>query len=382
MLKYRIFILCFFGMAASAQQSSNFGVEFTTGLGSVVPHRENLGYLGRSFYPNIELALTFAPNPEKDWVKRHGNPQLGLTYHHSYYTDTLLGQAHAIYPWYRNRLFSLRGKHRLYYRVGFGFGYLTRTFANNEANTVISRPINVAFDGRVEYAYRISGNREIGVNYGFYHFSNAATRKPNYGLNHQMLMLRYATGFLPDFNKRQRIPHESKAYEWLLLGNFATRQNRPNDPTDLIGNVNIEFNLRVKGSFRYGIGFSVFYQAFEKQYDRFVNEFGDPNRFDHPGYNWDELLTYGTYLNSEWIFDRLSAVFQFGVLLNRSYATLEAYHDYGKGLHTHYMNMNRSLFFHRIGFRYRANDHILLNVTLKTYFAQAVYPEFGLGFRL
>lgn len=347
------------------------------GVSTFRPHRSEM-HLSQRGFGHIDASLIYYTKGNKAWSADNKAPRVGLRYAYFAFPDAAMGQAHGLNgfvskDFYRTDVF------RWYWQLGFGLGYLTQTFdeESNPRQNAISSNLNVYADGRMGVAYAFSG-QEIHLGVLGFHFSNAANLLPNSGMNFVGAYL----GWSPKVkvNKPELSPQmPDKRYEWLIGFNAWARQASPGRPHDFISNGYVEFNRRMTPNYQLGLGVNLFYEGYEKVYDRWAGYWGDGG---HPTYAWHELLASGVYINNEWMMDRFSTYLHFGAYTHGQWRSLSAFADYGQGPYEHQIAFIRSDIFHRLGFRYRLTDHLTWNMSMLTHFFKARYTEMGLALRL
>ncbi|MCH8546015.1 MAG: acyloxyacyl hydrolase [Cryomorphaceae bacterium] len=341
------------------------------------PHRSEI-HLSQRGFAHVDASLIYYTQGDKLWSANNKAPRVGLRYAYFAFPDEAMGQAHGLNAFlskdfYRSDVF------RWYWQMGFGLGYLTQTYdeVSNPRQVAISSNLNVYADARMGVAWHLR-QQELHLGFLGFHFSNAANMLPNSGMNFIGTYL----GWSPKVkvNKPEMAPQmPSKRYELLVGLNAWARQASPERPHDFVSNGYIEFNRRMTPNYQLGLGVNLFYEGYEKVYDRWASDWGDGG---HPSYAWHELLASGVYVNNEWMMDRFSVYLHFGAYTHGHWNTLTAYADYGQGPYEHQIAFIRSDIFHRLGFRYRLTEHLTYNLSMLTHFFKARYTEMGVALRL
>lgn len=354
--------------------------------GEVLPHRENVASVGPLALRSLVLDYSRQTGAGQSWAAAHRYPALGLSAYYNQFASPSLGFGFSLLPHLHYR-FALFGSRRWYghYHLGFGVAWLSERYDSlrNPDNQNISTPLNVAFDFRLGLNYRLNPQWHLRLQGGLLHYSNGASRLPNYGIN----LSQWQLGLEYRWGKAQALPSPStQAKPWqreglLLLMQAGRRQLLEDLQYYPVQNFNLEQNWRVNEATRLGLGLAVFNDATHQEYRAWADKWGDG---EDPDRAWYQSLNAGPYLNYELVFNRFSALLQTGFYLLGAYRPFEATIDYdGDGVDfVHRVRLNRTYLFNRVGFRYCLGQHYLFNLSLKTHLFQAQYIELGIGYRL
>ena len=345
-------------------------------------HRADM-HIPNTAFLNVDVGVTYHPSGEKAWAYNNNLPRVGIRYGYFHFPDEeLMGRGHALYANLSKDLVRIEN-HRIYYELGMGLGLLTRIYdpVDNPKQNAISSPLNVYVDAR--FGYRLQWKGEWTIGGQLFHFSNAANRKPNSGMNFFGYFVGYSTLF-PQVSvadkSQQKAAFSQKKNQVLVGGLISMRQHDFQAPHDVIGNIFVEKNWQLAPNYRLGIGGQVFYEAYEKVYSRWQKRWGDPVFFQDVA--WHQTLSGGIYINNEWVFDRFSIFFHKGVYIFGQNQRYETFADYGQGPVNHGINFNQSIFFHRLGYRYKVSQNLSLQLSMFTHFAKARYTEIGFTYEL
>lgn len=327
--------------------------------GFIIAHRGNMGNLIKGHTRMLEMVYSKPTYGNKAWQQIYHYPSLGVSF---LYADLAnpkqLGNVTAVFPHINFGL--IRAKHfKLNLRVGHGLGYFEKTFntydnyKNNAISSHLNPMVNFQLESQLKFSNRISMENGIAVT----HFSNGAYKIPNLGLN----ILTVNTGFTYQFGpadrvfKRENIPLPRRHMEISLMVNGALKEILPiGGPKyaiySLIGTIEKQLDYKNK----VGLGLDLFYNSslFPKLIRDSINISTNASILQS-GLN----LSYGLTIH------RITILVSMGAYIHSKYK--------GDGY-----------LYHRIGTRYRINNFLILNATLKTHFAVADHWELGIGYLL
>ncbi len=184
-----LFALFLLGAAAKAQDypwlsNNNIMVEARGHYGFFYHHHFEMERFNAHF-PAFEASVYQGSFGRKEWQTLYNYPYIGFTFYHSSLGNfEELGEAYALYPFINYPL--LRGEtSQLTLKLGVGAAYLTRCFDHleNPYNFSIGSHFNAAVNLSFEFRQEITPRLMAVASFGLTHFSNGATKSPNYGLN-------------------------------------------------------------------------------------------------------------------------------------------------------------------------------------------------------
>jgi hypothetical protein len=362
--------------------SERLSYDFRLNQAAFRAHRPEM-FLPNDFFYNFDIGLTYHSTGEKAWSYTNNLPRVGLRYAYFHFPDDeLMGRGHALYTNLSNDFFR-SNRHSFFYDLGMGLGWVTRTFdpVENPLQNAMSSRLNVYVDARAGYRFHWNGAWSLGVQ--LFHFSNAANRKPNSGMNFFGYFIGYSTAFptrnFPSDPEKLKM-NEKRDHQLLVGGLISQHQHSYQDPHDFIANVFVEKNFQLSRNYRLGIGGQVFYEAYEKIYHRWARKWGNQEIREA---NWTEGVSTGIYISNEWVLDRFSIFLHKGVYTSGNFREFTTIADYAEGgIFEHRIRFNQSVFFHRLGYRYKINNHLTAQLSMLTHFAKARYTEIGIVYRL
>ena len=163
----------------------------SVGRGFVIPHRTVMRALVQNHATVAEIALTRRHREPGYWQQVYGGPSEGLSVQ---WID--LGNPNELgYGFNLNYLsaFPLNSARSLVFQIGLGAGYLTKTFDRKEnlKNIAIGSALNASIILDLSYRFFRGKATHPSVGIRFNHFSNAAFRAPNLGVNIPNIYLAY-----------------------------------------------------------------------------------------------------------------------------------------------------------------------------------------------
>lgn len=351
---FSLFLAGIFLLPVCAQENLNLGLKAHKGF--IWVHRENMGHLVKG-HPNIfELTVALPTYGEKHWQQIYQYPEVGLSL---LYVDMAnpkqLGAAYSIIP---NINFPLSKNNRvsLSLRAGVGAGYLTRKYdrLGNHKNNAYSTALNGAVNFQLENRINLTEKLSLRTGLAFTHFSNGAYRMPNLGINIVTANtgLHYTIG-----ESRQRIlPDTSvklkKPFNFYIVGITGIKSLfvlGGQYPSYAITSI---FERHVSHKSSFGFGFDLNYNT------SIIDKL---QKLDGISIGKREILQSGMHFSYALNVSRLS------LFIN-------------KGLYLRQVDNHTGKVYHRLGLRYRFNNRIIGNFSLKTHYGVADYFEYGIGY--
>ncbi|HNW70004.1 MAG TPA: acyloxyacyl hydrolase [Bacteroidales bacterium] len=357
-------LICFsFAMAALAQQQQkthlrDLRLDVLGHYGFIVPHHKSMQHLTQSHFPGFEVTLSEQTHGKQLWEQLFKYPIKGIGLFYSPLgNNKALGQGIAVYPYLNFRL--TKGKKvNLYFRIAFGLGYLTNRFdpETNYKNIAIGTHFNAFIQLKYEMRWNMTKRLGLSAGLAFSHFSNAAFKTPNLGINIPTLNIGVSYKLYketPEFIKNE-VPDCNKKWQYEVLGGFGVNElygagGRKYPYFCLTGYFLKPLSLKRQ----LGIGLDVFYsEAVVESLGREGVVLKSKLEAIKPG------LSCAYVMN----FSHLAFIAQFGVYL------------YTKDKSTGY-------FFDRLALQYTVKNHYLFQLGLKTHFAKAEVLELGVGYK-
>ena len=338
-----------------SQEKSEQGFEFRQKLGFLAAHRGALGHLPQETAKAMEFTYFVQTRGSKNWHQAYRQPKVGATlFVGSVGNNDLLGRyiglsGFAELPMLKSNNFEWNWK------MGFGLGYATKSFdpIYNPKNNAIASKINAMV------VIGTKANYNFGKNFATFglditHFSNAAFKVPNFGINLPYLSLGYGRTLSKEKVFNSEIKSNLPMRKWLFgaLGIFSMKEISPVQTKKYPVYSLSLFTQRI---FSQKAGLELSVDLFSKQ-----AILGFEPLVTKTQLSIVQVALFAGYIVP---FERFSFLFGAGAYVRDVY------------------NPDGPVYF-RIGSRYQFPKGILFNFTLKSHFAKADYMELGLGYTL
>lgn len=338
----------------SVAGQNDWGLDLTYKNGFLAAHRTSIAHIPKEMVSALEANWWCDLKEGEGFRKSYSIPRIGFTAIFNQTGNTpLLGYAGGLLanselPFVRtNRLFFSS-------RVGFGVGFVSKVFdqKSNPKNFAVSTHVNAMIIMGLKAGVFFGKNR-LALGADITHYSNAAWKTPNLGLNFMFVSLGYSRvlGQLSQLRYSKKIsdPRGWTSHLYLIGAGkevFPTGGKRY-PIAALYGNVKRTINSKVG----YELGLDVIYRSSTKA---FLPQFSKREI---------DLVQLGVYAGYDFTFDRFSTTVGMG------YYFRDFYEPDGP-------------FYHRIGLRYQCTDKLEVGVVLKSIFGKADYMEYCVGYKL
>jgi hypothetical protein len=320
----------------------------------------------QSHFPAFEFSIQRATWGKSHWEVLYAYPDIGISFWYSPLGGfDELGAAFALYPFINFPL--VRGQSQsLNFRLGIGLGYLTRYFnrLDNFRNFAIGSPINFAGSLYLEYRREISRRITLSGGLGLTHFSNGATRTPNYGLNIVTATLGVAIHLTrPNPRLNKMILPELYTFEFdgkrqldfdagIAIAYKDMRQQY--GESFLVYIIYANLLKQVSWKSKFGIGVDLTYDAS----DKFIIDWeGGSYRGTY------QFVKAGVNAAYQLLIGDLSFVFNFGAYLSG-------------------LERSEGTIYQRLTMRYMVTDHLFASLILNSNWGRAEYVGVGIGYSL
>ncbi len=284
-----------------------------------------------------------------------GNPsQLGQQYSVSYLLNLPLNRSESKLS---ARQLEKSRKHKHWLGLGIGMGYVTRIWnlETNHQAAVIGSHGNVALT--LQYSTRLyqSKNSELRTGLRISHFSNGSYQLPNLGTNNASVFLRYSfNNKNVEMTSKPEIPVWKKYHVSVAALGGVKEITPPTGKKYGVGVLSILGEKRVSYKSSFGLGYDMLYNS---SLQVLMNR-----KLDSP-------ISSGHTI-------------QHGILFSYTLHFNEFELKMQQGIYVHDQYKIDGRFYHRFGLRYLINEHLFVQLTLKTHFAKADYGELGVGWRM
>ena len=347
--------------ALNAQKYYFHQIESGASYGFTVPHRKSLNYIIQNRFAAGSIAYSLKTDGSEPWHHEWRFPEVGVVYMMTGLSNiNVFGFAQSVYGFFGVPVYET-DKVMLKYRIGTGVAYLSDKFESrtNYYNIAIGTHINVHYHFSFvcdlkpwDFPLYLS----TGIH--FNHFSNAAFKKPNLGLN----LISFNTSIkymISEFEyslPKKILPFMNSEYYMTIYYGVGSRQNSTYENINYIVHslvADLSYKINYKRSF--GIGTNLLFDPSLKTAIGIENYKGT-----------HELFRLGFHLSSDiFLTENLVCIFQIG-----SYA-------YNK-----FKDNKKVLIYNRIGIRYIINDYFVANFMIRSHTSVADFAELGFGYRI
>jgi hypothetical protein len=360
------FLLMMLSMSAYGQRFQQYyptSISLKSKVGFLIAHRANMAHLPERNNVGFELEFAQQDKSNTQWDQSYKHPQRGFSLmYQDFGNKEILGHGYSIFG---HTSFPIIQKEKfgfLDFRLGTGFAYVTKPY------DLITNPKNIAIGSHLNGFVNLQFNYNkhfkywhIGAGIEFSHYSNAATKDPNLGLNIPSLNfnLGYDIKSREVYGASKRKTEDSNHDEMMkddfhIYGVFSSKQNQPRHfkatSRPVLG-LTAYYSKALGERWKLDAGLDVFYNGGNRHY------------IDTMVYSISETLQLGVYLGGSIHFYK--AEFIIGI---------------GTYLISHVTPFGR--IYNRLGFRYHFTDNIMGTVAIKAHFGIADYLEVGLGYKL
>jgi len=350
---FTLSILFFLFLDGFSQESKTFKYSITGSAqyGFLIGHHTEMNRLSTRYFPAYTIYAGYKTCGNRPWQRKFHYPELGVgLYYSPLLFNNQMGKAFASYAYFLQN-FGKKPYNNFAFRFGFGLGYITSKFEaqTNNQNIAIGSNVNIFVFFEFKKYFRVAKNVDINIGLGMAHFSNTGVKMPNLGINlaSAQLGLSYLIGE-QDVNSDPVSFNKTDRWSQSVILSFGRRQNRIEMPTSTI--INPRYEAAYALSFKSSLIGSA--DLFFELYDNYQYEFQQGSN------QYEGGIAVGYLLNMT----------QFQVSLQW-------------GVYVYNTNPDYSWYYHRLGFKWFATDHLLFNLSLRSEWATARNVELGLGWR-
>lgn len=335
-----------------SQDSLNWGIEVKPKFGLLLAKRGEVGHLPQSHSVGGEFSFVNYTNGQKKWHSTYNYPTIGATFFIGFPGNReVLGRfigsyAFIDFPFYKS------SRYELFWKVGTGLGYGNKVYDPilNPKNSVISTHVNALVCFGLFQRFFI-GKSYVQVGLDLTHFSNAANKVPNIGINMPFLSLGY--GYRMVNTTRATSMKSTLLYRKILWGLTVIYSGKEIFPTGK-GRLPIyAINTSARYYFKPKLGAEVSLDVVSKQSILRYKPDVQKTQMD--------LIQVGLYAGYILPLDR------FHLLI-------------GMGMNVRDKFQPESFLYHKVGMRYYFSNGIHLNYVLRSNWAKADFFECGIGF--
>lgn len=335
------------------------------------------------YYQALSLSYMVQTDGSKSWHHIYNFPSFGASFYTAdFFNDDELGKPNALYgfislPFIRNNK-SIWG-----YELGLGLTSNWNSYDKytNPYNIAIGSDRTVFIDANLFYTYHIDKRWDIRGSFGFTHFSNGGTKKPNSGIN----LLSPSVAISYNFKDRplliKKIQPKYKSHNEIALQIGAggkheiyENPNMPNDTTTYKGvddrthsylNFSAAYLKQITWRNKFGAGVDLTYdETANSKVIHPINGNENPEVIISDKFNEKFMVgVYGTY---EFTIDRLSIATYMGYLIYRKEISNQS-----------------SKFYQKFGVKYHLKNNMYAGLLVRANnFSVAEVIEWNIGYRI
>lgn len=342
---------------------SNIQIEPRFYYGFIINHHTELEPFN-AHVPAFELTVLKDTYGKKSWERAHNYPFIGISFFYSSLSNhPAVGQAFALYPFITFPILR-KEKDFLGFKIGFGLGYLTKTFdrLENYKNIAIGSHFNVAINLMAEYRRQLNASTSLSAGLSLFHFSNGSIASPNYGLNLPMVSVGFSKRISKPNNKivsrKPTIPRfsyrDNKIFVFNVMGAYASKN---------MGNV-------------FGERYNVFLASVNVL--KYFNEISSLGlSFD---FSWDG--SHVANLERKGIYDAsVITVIRPGIAATYEMSISKLIMCGGVGFYWGGKDRSEGDVYEQLSLKYIFYKNVFVSVTLRAHAARAAFLAGGLGYR-
>jgi len=340
--------------------SPGLTVEAKGHFGFIWAHRQNMSHLVKDHVSGFELNFQRLTSGQLEWHKVFNKPYVGAgILHFDLGNKEELGTGTGFFGYIKFPIIN-RERFLFSYRWGTGIGYVSRPFdrETNYKNIAIGSSLNIFIHALLEAKVKVSKRLSLSAGLAFSHFSNAAYKVPNLGINVPTVSIGalYDIGVVSGDVQELDFPEYDKKLELSALGAFGFKEIGPIEgPKYSIGTASVKVSRQLDRKRKVGLGLDMFY-------DGSIKQIYNLDTVNAPSSSDGDFISYGVHLSHELAFGRFSAFTEMGIYLYSKYK-------------------DDGLLYHKFSYRYLVTDHVFFDVCLKTHWGRAQYMAWGLGYK-
>jgi hypothetical protein len=331
--------------------------------GPMIPKHTDWGdYINDGLnYTALDLRLGFKNTRKSLYNRIYRYPTYGFGLYTVTFRNIYIGKPNAVYA-YADLPFNktyLNGRLNYSYFAAFGLAFNFNPYdpTNNPINQFIGSYNNGYVHVGFTMRYALTPWLDIDASLGLKHFSNGSIKKPNSGLN----FIPFSMGFRSSLNKANfDNPRVEEIPKFIANNHFNIWTSVGAKNYEIGGDIYLKWGfsanyLRQSGyKLRYGLGLDMFY----------AGNGSLPGNWGKDGFI--DKTSFAVVASGEWILKR-----NFSIPLG-----------IGVYLHQNYFNDEPSLYYERVGIRYKFSKQMFTGITLKAHGFKADFFEWTLGYSI
>lgn len=336
------------------------------------------------YYQALNISYFVQSDGRKAWHHIFNFPTYGVSFYNANFFNTEeLGTPTALYGFLGMPL--KRGEKGVFgYELGFGLTYNWEPYDKytNPLNVAIGSNRTVFIDANLFYTYHLGRRWDLRGSFGFTHFSNGGTKKPNSGINliSPAIALSYSFKDRPTLIREIQPEYETHHEVALQIGsgsrniiyenpNTPGDENIPLGTTDLMHSyLNVSAAYLKQANWRNKFGGGIDFTYDETANVTVTNpENGNENPDVLISDKFSEKMMIGLYGTYEFTIDRLSVASYLGYLVYRKEVT----------------NKSDSKLYQKFGIKYHFKNDMYAGLLVRAHnFSIAEVIEWNLGYRI
>ena len=357
-----IFLFYLFGSTINTHAQSRFSddlkVEGAVHFGFNVPEYQMFTYITNDYIRSVNISVVKETKGKNEWEKIFNYPEYGLSlFYSSLGNDDAFGRELSLVPFFRTNIID-KENYKLYNQLGVGLSYVSKKFdaQDNYLNVAVGSKLNLHFNLRFGFRYKLSDKIKLNLGVSFDHFSNANTSEPNLGVNYITAYtgLSYRIGRKTARKNTELRPHIKENY-YNIVANIGGKYSRALSSKKYItSSVSIEAKRRCYKAFHLGLGLDLFYDSSVK--DQLLDA--------EKEYKSIDSFQTGLHLSQTIVYNRISLTLQEGIYIG-FLEKVGGYKVYNRGI-----------------VAYTVNKRFSVRLAMKSHLHILDYPEFGFAYKL
>jgi hypothetical protein len=337
----------------------------------------------------VSLQYGIETDGRKIWQQIYGYPTWGFGIYGVYFHNKdELGTPSSIYGFFDAPFVRFK-KWSVNYEVGFGLAYDWNPYDQdlNPFQYAIGSKNTVFIDAGINVDFMLGKYFDLTAGFTFTHFSNGATKVPNFGINLMAprVGIKYTFKERPEYLKITP-PKYDKEWEYIALLTFSSKQ-LAYDTTQLGGTMghtaetygifafSTGVNKQISRKVKFGLGMDLGYDGAYNSYINYEN--GVVTRMDAGNGTKINLGFYGTF---ELVVHNLSVVVQPGWYVFRAEWEVPEKQEGSADIPP---SRRSGTSYQRIGLKYHIFENMFMGINIRAYdFGIADYIEWNLGYRI
>ncbi len=311
-----------------------------------------------SYYNGMDIRLGFRKGDKNNvYSTVYRRPYLGLGWYSSTFNNANVGNPNAIY-FFLTFPFAFEGNKKLTfsYTAAFGLSYNFNPYdpVENPTNIFVGSYRNCYVHLGFVANYLLSDRWSINGTVGFKHFSNGSFKQPNYGMNliPVGIGVSYKVTNQELYKEKTPVPTFIKYNMFNIAAIVGSKNYEVGGDNYLKATLSLNYLRKTNYKYSIGLGIDIFYS--------------DMSNLRNKSNQSDFSKAFSTALVGSWEWS----------------LTKNLYVPIGIGIYLHRNKENdeKTIYYERVGLRYRFFDHYFAGVTIKAHGGAADIFEWTIGY--